>query len=95
MSSDFPNGGPHNEKKKGARKFTYRDYVPYLNLGFQLAAMMAVFFFLGDWIDRRYDCSPTGKLVGSAIGMIGGFINFFRSVNSLISNEEHKHEDEN
>jgi F0F1-type ATP synthase assembly protein I len=95
MSSEFPNGRPQLEKKKAGGKYSYREYMPYLSLGFQLAVVIVVFYFLGDWIDRRYGCSPMGKLIGSAIGMTGGFINFFRSVNSLISNEEHKHEGKN
>ena len=87
MDSESPNGGTQDKKKVKLRG-AYREYGPYLTMGFQLAAAVVVFFFLGDWIDKRYGIAPIGKLVGTSIGMVGGFIKFFKSVASLISNEE-------
>lgn len=78
---------PHREEK-GEIQSTYREFAPYLSLGFQLAAIVVVFFLLGDWIDNRYGIEPIGKLVGTLIGTVGGFIKFFKSVSSLIANEE-------
>ena len=59
-------------------------------MGLQLAVAVVVFFFLGDWIDKRYGIAPIGKLIGTSVGMIGGFIKFFKSVASLIANEDRK-----
>lgn len=88
MNSGSPHSEAHTEKKKGKTQGIYREYGPYLTLGFQLAAAVVAFFFLGDWIDNRYGITPIGKLVGASIGMVGGFIKFFKSVTSLIEKEE-------
>lgn len=58
----------------------YREFGPYLTLGFQLAAAVVILFFLGDWLDARYQTSPLFSLIGVAIGTIGGLIKFIRSV---------------
>jgi F0F1-type ATP synthase assembly protein I len=88
MNSESPKSGTEEKKNKVEIQGTYREYTSYLTLGFQLAAAIVVFFFLGDWIDRRYGIAPIGKLVGTSIGMVGGFIKFFKSVASIIANEE-------
>jgi len=87
MNSESPNSGTQ-DKKKVEIQGTYREYGPYLTIGIQLAAAVVVFFFLGDWIDKRYGIAPIGKLVGTLVGMIGGFIKFFKSVASMIADEE-------
>jgi hypothetical protein len=74
MNSESPNSGTQ-DKKKVEIQGTYREYGPYLTLGFQLAAAIIVFFFLGDWVDKRY-------------GMVGGFVKFFKSVASMIADEK-------
>jgi F0F1-type ATP synthase assembly protein I len=88
MNSESPNNGTQDNKKKVEIQGTYREYGPYLTLGFQLAAAVVVFFFLGDWIDKKYGIAPIGKLGGMLIGMVGGFIKFFKSVASMIADEE-------
>ena len=88
MNSESQNNGTKDKKKKVEIQGTYREYAPYLTIGFQLAAAVVIFFFLGDWVDKRYGITPIGKLVGTSIGMIGGFIKFFKSVASLIAEEE-------
>jgi F0F1-type ATP synthase assembly protein I len=90
MNSESPNNNLESGKKKGSVQGTYQEYGPYLTIGVQLAAAVVIFFFLGDWIDRRYGITPIGKLVGASLGMIGGFIKFFKSVSSLIANDEKK-----
>jgi F0F1-type ATP synthase assembly protein I len=42
-----------------------------------------VFFFLGHWIDNKFNISPIGKLTGLLLGTVGGFIQFFRTVAAL------------
>lgn len=98
MYPESANNESHTDKKKKAVRNSFREYGQYLSLGFQLAAAVVIFFFLGDWIDKRCGIAPTGKLVGTLIGMVGGFIKFFKSVASLIADEERnrmrdKHED--
>ena len=67
-------------------------------MGFQLAAAVVLFFLLGNWIDKKFDISPFGKLIGIVIGSTGGFIKFFKMVASITADEEkqrtkNKHED--
>jgi F0F1-type ATP synthase assembly protein I len=88
MNSESPNSGTQDKKKKVEIQGTYREYGPYLTLGFQLAAPVVLFFLIGNWIDSRYGIEPVGKLVGVLIGSIGGFVKFFKSVASMISDEK-------
>lgn len=48
-------------------------------MGFELAAAVAGFTFLGIWIDRRYETEPWGLLICAAIGVVGGLYNFVRA----------------
>jgi len=81
---------PTNETKEKKEKIrgSYRELGPYLTLGFQLAAAVVIFFLLGNWIDNRFGIEPIGKITGTLIGMAGGFIKFFKSVASMIADEE-------
>ncbi|HVN49592.1 MAG TPA: AtpZ/AtpI family protein [Bacteroidota bacterium] len=73
--------GTPEKKEKPANIF--RDVAPFLSLGFQLASVVVVFFFLGHWIDNKFSISPIGKLTGLVLGMVGGFLQFFRTVAAL------------
>ena len=88
MNSESPKSRTQDEKKKVEIRGTYREYGSYLTLGFQLAAAVVIFFLLGNWIDGRFGIEPIGKIVGTSIGMVGGFIKFFKSVSSMIADEE-------
>jgi len=88
MNTESPNNETQDKKKKVGIQGAYRGYASYLTLGFQLAAAVVVFFFLGDWVDKKYGIAPIGKLVGTSIGMLGGFIKFFKSIASMIADEE-------
>lgn len=90
MVSGSPYNDPDSKTKKSGSNSIYREVSPYLTLGIQLAAAVVIFFFLGNWVDNRFGIDPIGKLVGTLIGMVGGFIKFFRSVASLIAREEKK-----
>ena len=48
-------------------------------MGFELAAAVAGFTFLGIWIDRRYETEPWGLVICAAIGVVGGLYNFVRA----------------
>lgn len=75
-------------KNQGGFWQTYRDFAPYLALGFQLAAAVVLFFFIGYWIDNRYGTGPTFKLIGLLVGTVGGFIKFFKTVSDLGKNKK-------
>lgn len=80
---------PEEEKKREEGFWqTYRDFAPFLTLGFQLAAAVILFFFIGYWLDRHFETSPTYTLVGLFLGVVGGFIKFFKTVSTLGKNKE-------
>jgi ATP synthase protein I len=70
------------------RKSTATTFGPYLALGIQLALSVIVFFFIGRWLDDKFDTSPWLMILGLVVGTAGGFIQFFRTVISLEKEEE-------
>lgn len=48
------------------------------SLGFNFAASVAGFFFVGYAIDRWYETSPWGVLIGTLLGLVGGMYNLIR-----------------
>ena len=98
MDSESPNQQSNIKQKKESIPSISRNFIPFLTMGFQLAAAVVLFFLLGHWIDKRFDIAPIGKLVGLMIGSTGGFIKFFKMVASITADEEkqqakNKHED--
>jgi len=88
MDSGSPQRATDAGKRNRETQSVLREVSPYLTLGFQLAAIVLIFFFAGDWVDRRFGIDPIGKLAGVLVGMAGGFVKFFKSVATLIANEE-------
>ena len=86
-------GGGHESKSRVQKNLAgvLHEYGPFLTLGFQLAAAVAIFLLIGIWLDGRLSTSPLWTLVGLALGLTGGFIKFFRTVAEL--ERKHKHED--
>ncbi len=80
-----PESEQPEENQKRVRGLTriYRDFAPFLTLGFQLAAAVVLFFFIGSWIDSRYGTEPMFKLVGLFVGITGGLIKFFKTAMEL------------
>ncbi len=60
-----------------------RGFAPFLTLGIQLALSIVVFFFLGKWMDSRFNTSPWLMLGGLVIGGVGGMVKFITSVMKL------------
>jgi F0F1-type ATP synthase assembly protein I len=44
----------------------------FLTLGFETAAGVALGYFVGHWLDRKYGWEPWGTLAGSMLGMAAG-----------------------
>lgn len=66
------------------------NWLRWSGIGFEFAAAVAGFTFLGYWIDQRYDSGPKGVLFGAILGLIGGTYNLIRS--SLIATREAERE---
>ncbi len=59
----------------------YRKAAPYLAASTQLVAAVGIFTALGWWLDQKLGHRvPWLLMVGSVVGMIGGFVSFFRTV---------------
>ncbi len=56
------------------------DAVKYAQAGTMLVAPMLAFGAIGWWLDGRFGTKPWLLLAGLIVGMIGGFVNFFRLV---------------
>ena len=69
----------------------FPDWVRHSGVGLELAGAVAGFSLIGYWIDRHYDTSPWGLLVGVVLGMVGGLYNFVRE--ALQATREAKQED--
>jgi F0F1-type ATP synthase assembly protein I len=98
MDSESPGRQSNVKQKKESLSSISRNFAPFLTMGFQLAAAVVLFFFLGYWIDNKFNIAPLGKLIGIVVGSTGGFIKFFKTVASITADEKkqrakNKHED--
>ncbi len=60
-----------------------RGFAPFLTLGIQLALSVVVFFFIGKWLDGRFNTSPWLMFGGLLIGVVGGMVKFITAVMKL------------
>ena len=67
---------------------SYKDAGPYLGLGTQLAATIVLMFFLGKWLDEKFELFPVLTILLSFFGGFAGIYNFIKSV--LNMNEKKK-----
>lgn len=44
----------------------------YVGIGLQILVGVALGYFVGTWLDRRYGWEPWGVMVGSMLGLAGG-----------------------
>ena len=79
--------GSHDKPGGFGRKWSTQ-FGPFLTLGLQLALSVIVFFFLGRWLDSKFDTAPWLMILGAVMGITGGFISFFRTVLAMGRKEE-------
>ena len=72
-------------QKKADHKLakTYREIGPYLGLGTQLAASIVLMFFLGRWLDEKFELTPVLTIIFSIIGGFGGIYNVIHATIKL------------
>ncbi len=60
----------------------YRKAAPYMSAATSLVVAVAGMTLLGVWVDRKVGNTQTPwfTLLGALLGMIGGFVSFFRQV---------------
>ncbi|MGD8778237.1 MAG: AtpZ/AtpI family protein [Ignavibacteria bacterium] len=69
----------------------YKDVGPYLGLGTQLAATVILMFFLGKWLDEKFEIFPVLTIIFLLFGSFAGLYNFIKTVfrlNKKSQNEE-------
>lgn len=70
-----------DEEGLSSLALAYRKAGPYLGASMQLVGSVGVLAGLGYWGDKKLGHEvPWLLLIGSAVGMTGGFIAFFRTV---------------
>jgi F0F1-type ATP synthase assembly protein I len=73
----------HDDKLFENDRTVLRGFAPFLTLGIQLALSIVAFFFLGKWLDGRFNTSPWLMFGGLLIGGVGGMVKFITSVMKL------------
>jgi F0F1-type ATP synthase assembly protein I len=53
-------------------------WLRYSGIGIEFVAAIAGFALLGYWVDRRWNISPWGLVIGAVLGLIGGMYNMIR-----------------
>jgi ATP synthase protein I len=70
-----------DEKRLSNLASGYQKAAPYMAASTTLVVSVALFTFLGHWLDGKLDHHiPWMTIVGSLIGMAAGFTSFFRTV---------------
>ena len=73
---------PEDKNLKNASGI-YKEVGPYMGMGFQLAATVALMVFIGIWIDKKTGKDPLFTLIFSFLGAGIGLYNFIRTVIDL------------
>lgn len=66
----------------------YKKVGPYLGLGTQLAATVILMFYLGYWLDQKFNTYPFLIIVFSLLGGVAAIYNFIKSVLKLTSKDK-------
>jgi ATP synthase protein I len=69
--------------KKEESESPLRQAGPYLGLGTQLAATIVVMFFLGNYLDKKFDLYPWLSISFGLFGGFAGIYNFIKIVLEL------------
>ena len=67
-------------KEKKTVSESLREATPYLGLGVQLAATIALLAFLGNFIDDKLSTKPIFILVCTFFGAFAGMYNFIKNI---------------
>jgi F0F1-type ATP synthase assembly protein I len=61
----------------------YKEVGPYMGMGFQLAATVALLIFIGIWLDKRTGKDPLFTIIFAFLGISVGLYNFIKTVLDL------------
>jgi F0F1-type ATP synthase assembly protein I len=72
---------PGKERAPESMGEAYRKAAPYMSAATSLVGAVAGLTLLGVWIDRKMgNRTPWFTLAGALLGMVSGFVSFFRQV---------------
>jgi ATP synthase protein I len=80
----------HTRKDKDSE--TYRIIGVIGSFGFTAAGSMAAGYFLGSYLDRKFNTSPWIMLILIMLGITGSFIEFFRLIKKLFAENKKDHD---
>lgn len=79
-----------SKKKSSLKEFLNKplissdnSFIKYSGIGFQLAAVILVFLFMGIWLDGKLGTKFIFTLVLTILGFFGGFYSFYLSIRDL------------
>jgi len=61
----------------------YKEVGPYLGIGFQLAATVAIMVFIGSWLDKKTGNNSLFIVIFAFLGVGIGLYNFIKTVIDL------------
>lgn len=53
-------------------------WLRFSGIGVEFAGVVIGFTLIGIWIDRHYNKSPWGVVIGASLGLVGGMYNLIR-----------------
>lgn len=62
---------------------TLRKLAPIMDIGIVFVVFILAGVFFGKWFDEKFLTSPWGIVTGSLLGIVLGFVHFFRIVLTL------------
>lgn len=77
-----------NENKQNNLNQNLRENSALLTAGFQLAAGVLIFFFIGYWLDGKFNTTPWLTVLLSMIGASASVYKFIRTALSVSENTD-------
>ncbi len=73
---------PNNDDKKGGGQYSkfVNDSGPFIGSGIQLAAAVVIMYFIGRWVDTKFESTPWGMTICLFFGVAAGMVKFIRDV---------------
>jgi ATP synthase protein I len=66
--------------KRESLEKSFRSFALFGSFGFTMAASILVGYFIGSYLDKRFESAPWCLLVCLLLSVIGAFIEFFKTV---------------
>ena len=62
----------------------------FAGLGIQFAAVIVVFVFIGQWLDRRFGDTGMFTIAAVFVGAVGAFYNMYRKVSAAQKQDDER-----